>query len=51
MVTTDPIQVVADLIRLKTCSVFYFKKIKFFQLVLGLGWVYLATQAGHHFTI
>jgi hypothetical protein len=26
------------------------KQIDFFQLVLGLGWVYLATQAGHHST-
>jgi hypothetical protein len=42
MVTFDLIQIDADLVRLKTCSVF--------QLDLGLGWAYLATQAGHHFT-
>jgi hypothetical protein len=42
MVTFDLIQIDADLVPVKTCSVF--------QLDLGLGLAYLATQAGHHFT-
>ncbi len=52
MVTTDPIQIDADLVRLKTCSVFqpFLKTCSVFQQVLGLGWAYLATQGRHPFT-
>ena len=44
MVTNDRIKVGADLVLVKTCSLVYFKQQNSFQQVLGLGWVYLATE-------